>query len=158
MVCRDAENLILTDQIDGELKGESLRELEKHLVVCSACRELQERVAGTETILRGLAKTPPPERVWSVIQERITADSSFDWAGVWEAVASFFEEPRRFAIAATLATTVIIVGVMLPGMLSPSSSQESDLFLAEATRSGVYGAVLPADDELWSESVDHFLL
>jgi anti-sigma factor RsiW len=158
MDCHNAENLILTDHLDGRLKGEALLELEEHLKGCVSCRDLRERAVGAEQFLRADGKVQPPESVWLAVQERIMPDGPSAWERLWEGVAPFFEGPRRLAFSATLATAVIVFGVALPGILSRTASNESDIRVVSAALVGGEGDVLSVGGEVWGDSVEQFLL
>jgi hypothetical protein len=72
MKCEDVKELILTDYLDGQLGKEQKTQIEKHLAICSECKEyeLLTRAAVVEPF-NDLEKHNPPEATWNKIREQI---------------------------------------------------------------------------------------
>jgi len=73
MNCKKIEKLILTDYIDGNLKGCVLEELETHLKSCPACRKLAEEAAYTKNLFKSVPRQEAPAGMWRKIQVEISA-------------------------------------------------------------------------------------
>src|SRR5262245_56042812 len=67
-VCASIDTLAMT-YLDGEIGGEDLRELEVHLLECTACRaRVDAEAASLGTLRKALAPPPAPD----VLRARIT--------------------------------------------------------------------------------------
>ena len=73
MKCKKMEEIILTDYIDGNLKGRILEEMEAHLVSCPGCRALAEEAKAAGKLLRSVPKQEAPPEVWHKIRDEISA-------------------------------------------------------------------------------------
>ncbi len=74
MECRRAEELILTDYIDGNLKGEALGEAEEHLASCERCRKLAGEAAHAGKALKAIKREEPPQGLWYKIRAEILSE------------------------------------------------------------------------------------
>jgi len=73
MNCKRAEKLILTDYIDGNLKGRALEEIEAHLGACPGCRALTEELRAAGKLFRAVPRQEAPGVVWHRIYDEISA-------------------------------------------------------------------------------------
>ena len=73
MNCKKMEKLILTDYIDGNLRGRVLEETELHLRSCPSCHALAEDLRAAGKLLRAVGQQEAPSEVWHKIRSEISA-------------------------------------------------------------------------------------
>lgn len=73
MECKRMEERILTDYIDGNLKGPALEEVESHLKTCASCRALASEVKAAGGLFKAASRENPPPYLWSRIRSGIEA-------------------------------------------------------------------------------------
>ena len=72
MKCEDIKKVILTDYVDGELRGRKIKLVEKHLSECAECRKLLDELKRSAVDpLRKNEYLKPPETVWAGIKEQL---------------------------------------------------------------------------------------
>ena len=73
MNCKRMEKLILTDYIDGNLKGRALEDVELHLKSCPSCRALAQDLRAAGKLFRAVGQEATPSGVWHNILAEISA-------------------------------------------------------------------------------------
>ncbi len=73
MNCKKMEKAVLTDYIDGNLKGRALEKIEQHLKSCPSCRMLAEELRATGKLFRAVLQEAAPSGVWHKIHAEISA-------------------------------------------------------------------------------------
>ncbi|MCX5667315.1 MAG: zf-HC2 domain-containing protein [Candidatus Omnitrophica bacterium] len=73
MNCKRAEKLILTDYIDGNLKGRALEEIELHIRSCPGCHALAQDLKAAGKLFRAVPRQEAPSEVWRKIRDEISA-------------------------------------------------------------------------------------
>ena len=73
MNCKKMEKLILTDYIDGNLKGRALEETELHIRSCPSCHALTEELRAAGKLFRAVPQEAAPSEVWHKIRAEISA-------------------------------------------------------------------------------------
>ncbi len=72
MKCKQVQEWILTDYLDGEMSLQDKNVLESHLKTCATCREFASAVKKISMEpFQDLRKENPPDVVWSRIKESI---------------------------------------------------------------------------------------
>ena len=76
MNCKKAQDLILTDYLDGEMGEKEKARIEEHLASCQKCRELSiaARRVGNELFI-GADRANVPEYLWRRVRETILDDN-----------------------------------------------------------------------------------
>ncbi len=72
MNCKDMQNMILTDYLDGEMDDKCHKQVEDHLLRCAHCREFEK--TARQDVFNPLVqseKIRPPEYMWTRIKESI---------------------------------------------------------------------------------------
>ena len=117
MDCKKAQDLILTDYLDGSMTDDEKRALEAHFVKCSRCRAVAE-TAGKEIAgqFNKAERISPPESVWQNLREAIGREKI---AVARSPVADFLEKlrslrvsPRPVFATATVAAAVLVAVVI----------------------------------------------
>ena len=73
MNCKKMKELILTDYIDGNLKGRALEDVELHLKSCPSCRALAQDLRAAGKLFRAVGQEATPSGVWHNILAEISA-------------------------------------------------------------------------------------
>ncbi len=73
MNCKRMKNLILTDYIDGNLKGHALKEIELHLGSCPTCHSIVQDAKAAGKLFRAVSRQEAPAEVWHKILAEINA-------------------------------------------------------------------------------------
>jgi predicted anti-sigma-YlaC factor YlaD len=114
MNCKKARELIMTDYSDGELSRALTKKIERHLLICSECRQLtlELRKRAIEPFKKA-EEVKPSDSVWYQIREAIASGESQQPEGflaylrdIWRG-AYYLPRP----VYATAAVMVIILAV-----------------------------------------------
>jgi len=129
MNCKNAQDLILGEYIDGNIGSELQKELKNHIAACAECRELEAAIIQNAVRpFRQAEKAKAPQAIWEGIKDRIQKEyapkSPVDvFFGLREALGYlFYVRKPAFAIA-TAAAIVIAVMVFL------KSPTQADVYL-----------------------------
>lgn len=146
MRCEKMKDIILTDYIDGRLKGDALREVESHLSECPDCRRLAEDAKSTSSIFRALPRQEASAGVWRAIQAEISAAP--------QRPHFVFNLPRLRPAFVITATAVMLFFVLMTARLVPNNgylhdeTAQDDIFLISSINGGEdeEGFGTPAED------------
>ena len=128
MNCKKIENILLTDYIDGNLKGEALRGVEEHLAACERCRGLAGRAVSSGDLLKAAGMQSPPGDLWNKIRAGIISEEARP--GILERVV----DPLRYffthlkPVVAAVAVAVLVVFTLT--MARPPVEQDDIMGLA----------------------------
>jgi len=119
MDCKSAEEIILTDYIDGKAAPQILREVEAHIASCGHCSEIAARLKSVNAAFREAKHIEPPARVWESIRSEINKNTEqvVLSPGFFESVRIFFARLKP-AIVVT-ATAAILLIVLTVGRFTP---------------------------------------
>lgn len=73
MNCKKMERIILTDYIDGNLKGRALEEVEAHLRSCPGCHALEQELRAAGKLFRAVPQETAPAGIWYKIRDEISS-------------------------------------------------------------------------------------
>jgi len=114
MKCERIQELLLTDHMDGELRGALRREVDEHVRSCASCGEFARAALISASPLKAAGKEEAPSYIWHRVKERIVPGREAR-AGVMRDIAEFIGRSRaplamipRPAIAFAAAAMVII--------------------------------------------------
>jgi Putative zinc-finger len=102
----------LADVVDKTIDPVRLREVERHLEVCAACRTLVTDLEAIEAAAFTLDRLQPPARVWHRIEERLASEASHVDAGPGAAWSSRAVAWRSWLAAAATLLVATAVGVL----------------------------------------------
>lgn len=72
MTCSQIQDILITDYLDGEIKGEARALVDEHLARCPACREFSaEVIRDVSRPFQALEQKTPPEEIWMNIQSKM---------------------------------------------------------------------------------------
>lgn len=124
MNCKNVEDLILTDYLDGQMDDEKKKQLEKHLADCASCREYE--LIARKTVIgpfNDSERVNPPAVIWHKIKEQIEEEEELTspFADLIRRIKSLLYVPKpAFAVAAIVIILLITVSVIK----LPSKNQE----------------------------------
>ncbi|MFH0839845.1 MAG: anti-sigma factor [Candidatus Omnitrophota bacterium] len=115
MDCKNIQELLKSDYLDGELRPARKQLVREHLLKCPACRELLARLKTQRGLIMSAKKEIPPERVWHNIRRAITTERTGEESklrSLLERLRERFFMPRPvFAVATALAAIICVVFV-----------------------------------------------
>lgn len=114
MKCKNIQELILTDYLDGEMGSEQLKQVERHLAACTDCREFRD--AAKQVVaepFKNAGKVNPPESVWHQIEETIEERKNK------RAVAHFFENLKTaFSVKKPVFALSVVAAILIISVLA----------------------------------------
>lgn len=134
-ICKDIQELILTNYLDGEVdEGLKIR-IDRHLSECAECRKLAAEAK--ETLVVPFEQAPAekvPAHLWAAIKDKIENSEApapqMHWARRW--VETF----------AYLKLTPILAGLILFILIGPRVMQTQEAKKVQASEQGEYLASL----------------
>lgn len=115
MKCKNIQDIILTDYLDGRMDAAQRVQLEEHLLRCSHCRAFA--AVAQKTVVAPFAtvtREKPPQKIWENISETIREERQKNgslFTGFIEHVRALFIFPRTtFALAS--AFSIILIAVL----------------------------------------------
>jgi anti-sigma factor RsiW len=135
MTCHEIQNMMLTDNLDGEASADVNRSVEQHLAGCQTCRELLSVARKLEADLRPSPAVQPPAYLWDQIREKVEAEPFSLRDGIlvwWQDVLAGFRPAfvRGSLAAAMLVLLVVFVPYFVqrgPGTVASNATQISPL-------------------------------
>ena len=120
MKCKDIQELLESDYLDGESSSGIAQEIKTHLALCAQCRDLEQKLAADREIFKKSRRFEPPERVWQNIRAAIASenDEADDLVGpgVIERLKLLIWPPKP-VFAWSGALTILIVAAIATGGL-----------------------------------------
>ncbi len=104
MGCKNIQELLKSDYLDGELGPTQEQVVREHLLKCPTCRQLESRLKAQRELIMSAKKDAPPERVWQNIRRAITAERAGE--------EKWLFMPRPVFALATALTAIICVIVL----------------------------------------------
>lgn len=140
MRCKEVRELIMTDYLDGELKGPALKEISLHMEVCAECRALESRLNGLSASLREAAQAEPRGEVWELIRADLASGKAcrpWIFAEAVEGFRAFLLSPRfifaRTAVAASAVIIMLVSSMWLQGRTAISGEDAFIAYLSDGT-------------------------
>ncbi|MFA4980942.1 MAG: anti-sigma factor [Candidatus Omnitrophota bacterium] len=118
MRCKEIRELIMTDYLDGELKGKTLEEVRLHIEGCAECRAIEIRLKGLGASLKKAVPAEPRGEVWERIRADLTSGKAYRpgiFAEAREGLRAFLLGPR-FVFARTAAVAAVVVIMLVSSM------------------------------------------
>lgn len=118
--CRNIQNSLLTDHLDGRLNAGSRKSIDDHLASCADCRAVHSSARQADDCLHQAPPLLPPDHCWTAIRARIDAAAAEKFS--WNTLGENLFGARRQLAWASLATVIILAGVTLPILSGPRPS------------------------------------
>lgn len=149
MTCKEIQELILTDDMDGRLSAPQESALEAHLASCTACREFKAQAmqAVSDPFRQSRHFDPLPD-TWQKIKERLEQKNSwgYHWEGFLESARDLFKVPRLALAFASVIFVVLFVSFLGKALiLKPLAKVQQETFYANNVAS--YFSFLQSDQE-----------
>ena len=115
MGCKDIQELLQADYLDGELGSVEEKAVREHLLKCPACRRLEGQLKVQRELLQSAKKESPPERVWQNIRRAITTETASRESGIrslLERLRELLLTPHPVFAVATALTAIICIVVL----------------------------------------------
>jgi len=114
MRCKEIQNLLKSDYLDGNLNLLKQREVSKHLQGCDQCRILEKELRGQKEFFQKIKKQNVPGGLWQNIKHEILKEQleGEAYSGVFERLKEFLFPSRRVLALVSAATAVIVVMVL----------------------------------------------
>ena len=115
MGCKNIQELLKSDYLDGELGPARKQAVREHLLKCPACRQLEGRLKAQRELIMSAKKSSPPERVWQNIRRAITTERVGEESKIRSVLERLRERllmPRPVFAVATALTAIICVVVL----------------------------------------------
>lgn len=128
MNCKSAEEIILTDYIDGKSAPQTLREVEAHIASCGRCSEIVARLKSVGGAFRTVPRMEAPLAVWERIRSEIgekSAQVTF-LPGFFEPVRIFLARLRPALVITATAAIIFVVLTMARLMPQKGTSAIQD--------------------------------
>src|SRR4030042_405889 len=112
MVCKNIQELLKSDYLDGELGPTQEQAVREHLLKCPDCRQLEARLKAQRELLRSAKKELPPEHVWQNIRRAITTERVGEESKIRSVLERLRESllmPRPVFALSTALTAIICV-------------------------------------------------
>jgi predicted anti-sigma-YlaC factor YlaD len=122
MDCKKAQELLLTDYVDGEVSATVSSEIKAHLKSCTACRALEQKVLGVRKHFREINPVQPPEKVWNSIKESLAKEQVRYEGSLVSRAIDFIHSSlwlRKPAFALSTVITVILLAVTVMQFQAP---------------------------------------
>lgn len=146
MKCRRMKGLIMTDYIDGNLKGRALEEVESHLRSCPACKAVKDELIAAGRLFKADSLEELPSRVWENIRARINPEPSrIRFAeGVLDRVRHLLPrmKPAVAIASAAIVTLLVLTAMRLTGLKDYSRGVEpaDDILTISYVNGDAYGS------------------
>ena len=132
MNCKKAQDLILTDYLDGEMDENGIAAIEKHLKGCLQCKEFSivARKAGNELFL-GADRANVPEYLWRRVRETILAEERKrrTFASViLEKFKTILYMPKPALAIATVVVLLLAIGTVTTIRINNQAATNTEYF------------------------------
>jgi anti-sigma factor RsiW len=165
MKCKQIQELILTDYLDGQMNREQRGQLEAHLTGCSHCKEFEAMARRTVIEpFKEAERFEPPDAVWHQIKEQIEQreqGNTNPFVDLIVRIKSFFHIPKPVFAAATIMTALLIAVVLIKS--APEKGEMPNLKFEEQIEYMAY-LVEGSDqfsldqDEAYGTSIEEYFL
>jgi len=113
MQCKEIQELLKADYLDGELGPKDEQLIKEHLAQCPQCRGIERELKFQATLFQQLGQKEVPERIWQNIREkimleRLNEEERFGF-GFFGRLRNYLFSPKPvFVLARTLAVVIFV--------------------------------------------------
>lgn len=112
MRCKRIQDLIMSDYVDGELKGYLLKKVQQHLVSCPECKQFEQSLQRDAIApFKEAEQVKPPDSVWDQIRGDIL-EQELQRKGVFANIKNgldyFLHTPKPVLAFATVAILIVL--------------------------------------------------
>ncbi len=132
MKCRQVQELLKSDYLDGQIREREGKMVMDHLASCAACRQIENELRLQREFFQRSLQHPVPERVWQKIQNTVVMENVRRkerlGSNAWFSPSSFFfSRPSVFVLASSLAVVFLIA------FLAAITNQKKQYIAAEGS-------------------------
>ena len=132
MNCKKAQDLILTDYLDGEMRGKEKERIEEHLEGCRECREFSVAAGKVGNgLFLGAERAEVPEYLWRRVRETIFAEElkRRTFASViFEKLKAILYIPRPILAIATVVVLLLAIGTVTTIKINNQATRDAEYF------------------------------
>jgi anti-sigma factor RsiW len=130
MECRQVQELLKSDYLDGQIRERDGKIVMDHLASCAACRQMENELRLQRDFFQKNLQRPVPERVWqkiqnAVVMENMRQDERLGSNVRFSRRLFFFPRPSVFVLASSLAVVFLIA------FLAVTTNQEKQYIATE---------------------------
>lgn len=126
MECREIQDLILTDYLDGQLGEKESNFIKEHLTSCSLCKEVFDNAQEfAKAPFKEAQQLEPPPELWhairsSIAEEKQKADQ--DKPGIIQWLIDCFTMPKPALAMASVLSVLLVTSVFFHNGGSPTQT------------------------------------
>ncbi len=120
MNCKQMQDVILTDYMDGQLSPKRMKQIDDHLITCLNCRMLaNDTRQGIEAAFKDIGRAAVDPFVWQRIKNKINDNASIEHAGVrrGDILKNFLQPFKPWALALSVFFMLAAGMVMSQGLV-----------------------------------------
>lgn len=160
MSCKEIQELLLTDYIDGEVDTATRERIERHLLDCPSCLEFARAAQAAMEPVSQTAVKEVPAHVWNNIEQKLDQPAgqfNLDWVNkIGFVLEGLISQPRRAAVFAV----ILVVAVSGLTVIKNAARQGSVSKVAE-NQPVEYFAFLVEEEDLnggYGTAIEEFFL
>jgi len=116
MKCKEIQDLILSDYLDGEMGEKESAHIDEHIAGCQDCKKFcVDAKAVSAELFEAAGRVEPGEYIWQRIKEKIVAEKAKSPTfaeTIFEKLRYVFYIPRPAFAIATIVTMLLIFGTV----------------------------------------------
>ena len=114
--CRNIQELLKSDYLDGEASQTKKRCIDEHLARCPECSRLKEDLGAQRALFKNAKRQEVPGRLWQEIRETIIAQRLSEEAssagGFFGRLRDRISKPRPVFALSGVFTAIILIAVL----------------------------------------------
>ncbi len=124
MECKEIQDLILTDYLDGQLVKNDNDFITEHLTTCSRCKEFFTNAQSITSPFENAQQFEPPPQLWDAIQTSIAQEKqgAQNSSGIIQWLIDCFTMPKPAMALASVLSVLLLVSVFFHNGDSPTQS------------------------------------
>lgn len=125
MRCKEIQELLKSDYLDGELRAGDMRLIQEHLEKCPHCKKLEEMLLAQRKLLQEAGHLEVPGRVWQNIRDQIVAERLQEKEGILGSLRQRVLQPRVvFSLATAFAVIILVVTLAVKKQAAVSTGND----------------------------------
>lgn len=129
MKCKEFQDLIITEYVDGEISPDNLNLVNEHIDNCNTCRQFRDAVVNIAVEpFKNINKADVPEFIWERINEKIQQKNKSLLNNWFETIRNLFKFPR-LAIATVSISVALLVSLIFINKPNNNSFVDSQYYV-----------------------------
>ena len=113
MKCKQIQELLKADYLDGEINQKKQQYIKEHLAECPQCRKLEQELQAQRALFKKTGQMQAPERVWQNVRDAIISENlnqeGIETRGIFQRLRDSILTPRPVVALASAITAIIVV-------------------------------------------------